>query len=98
MRALALISALVVTTSAFAEPLPDRPDIAAPTASAPAMERQAWCQQYAAWFVAHTQDPSPAPDQRATHRFEVELNSCTLDPQAYQRQTMSEIVHTTEST
>jgi hypothetical protein len=34
-------------------------------------------------------DPTPA-DVRQTHRLEIELNSCTIDPQGYERQTRIE--------
>lgn len=99
MRALLLASAITLSSVAMAEPLPERPDTPAPAASAPIQQRQAWCQQYAAWFVSHTPPAQgDAPDARATHRFEVELNSCTLNPQAYERQTVAEVNTTTEST
>jgi hypothetical protein len=98
MRALILASVLALASAARAQPLPERPDTPAPAASAPIEQRQAWCQQYAAWFVAHTPQGDQAPDARATHRFEVELNSCTLDPQAYERQTIAEAARTTEAT
>jgi len=98
MRALILAGVIAISSAAFAQPLPERPDTAAPNAAAPVELRQAWCQQYAAWFVSHTPEAQTAPDARATHRFEVELNSCTLDPQAYERQTLAEVTRTTEPT
>lgn len=98
MRALILASALLSTSAAIAQPLPERPDTPAPAASAPVEQRQNWCQQYAAWFVSHTPEAGQAPDARATHRFEVELNSCTLDPQGYERETLAEAARTTEAT
>lgn len=99
MRALLVAGALALSSLAAAEPLPERPATAAPAAGAPVEQRQAWCQQYAAWFVSHTPPvQGEAPDARATHRFEVELNSCTLDPQAYERQTLAQVTTTTEAT
>jgi hypothetical protein len=98
MRALILASLLGFASAAIAQPLPERPDTPAPAASAPVEQRQAWCGQYAAWFVSHTPDAGEAPDARATHRVEVEMNSCTPDPQAYERQTIAELARTTEVT
>lgn len=67
------------------------PTTAAPSASAPIGERTHWCEQYATWLVAMTQTGEPAPaDVRQTHRLEVELNSCTIDPQGYERETRRE--------
>jgi hypothetical protein len=67
------------------------PTTAAPSAAAPIDQRVHWCEQYATWLVAMTQsgDPTPA-DVRQTHRLEIELNSCTIDPQGYERQTRIE--------
>jgi hypothetical protein len=98
MRALFLAGALGLASAAIAQPLPDRPDTPAPAASAPVEQRQAWCGQYAAWFVSHTPEAGAAQGARATHRVEVEMNSCTPDPQAYERQTLAELTRTTEST
>jgi hypothetical protein len=98
MRSLIIAGALAFASIAGAQPLPERPDTAAPAATAPVEQRQAWCQQYAAWFVSHTPEADQAPDARATHRYEVEMNSCTLDPQAYERQTIAELARTTETT
>lgn len=98
MRAVLIASVLASSSAALAQPLPERPDTAAPAAAAPIEQRQAWCQQYAAWFVSHTPEADQAPDARATHRYEVEMNSCTLDPQAYERQTIAEVARTTETT
>ena len=91
------LSALCAS-AALAQPAPERPAIAAPAAGAPIETRQAWCTDYAAWFIAHTPDPAPAAGTRATQRFETELNSCVLDPQTYERQTLAEVEHATLST
>jgi hypothetical protein len=99
MRTL-LIAALttLVVCPALAEPTPQRPVTPAPAANASAEARNAWCTDYAAWFVAHTPDPAPAPEARATQRFETERNSCLGDPQAYERQTIAEMARITQST
>jgi hypothetical protein len=67
------------------------PTTQAPSAAAPIDQRAHWCEQYVTWLVAMTEsgDPTPA-DVRETHHLEVELNSCTLDPQGYERQTRRE--------
>lgn len=99
MRALFLAAAMTLTAPlAFAQPAPERPVSPAPAATAPIEARQAWCTDYAAWFVSHTPDPSPAAGTRATQRFETERNSCVLDPQTYERQTIAELAHTTQTT
>ena len=98
MRALVLASVMARASAAMAQPLPERPDTPAPAASAPIEQRQIWCQQYAAWVVSHTPSTGQAPEARPTHRLEVELNSCTPDPQAYERQTIAELARATEMT
>ncbi len=99
MRALLLAATITLTApSAFAQPAPERPVTAAPAATAPIETRQAWCTDYAAWFVSHTPDPSPAAGARSTQRFETERNSCVLDPQTYERQTIAELARTTQTT
>jgi len=85
---------LASATAAFAQDEREviaPPSTAAPSAAAPIDRRADWCEEYATWLVAMTQtgDPSPA-DVRQTHRLEVELNSCTIDPQGYERQTRVE--------
>ncbi|MGD9979368.1 MAG: hypothetical protein AB7H66_04245 [Hyphomonadaceae bacterium] len=91
-----IIAALLLAsaTGAFAQDEQNviaPPATAAPSAAAPIDRRVAWCEEYATWLVAMTQtgDPTPA-DVRQTHRLEVELNSCTIDPQGYERQTRVE--------
>jgi len=67
------------------------PEKEAPGANAPIEERVDWCEAYATWLVAMMPAEKPAPgDVRATHRLEVELNSCTIDPQGYERETRLE--------
>lgn len=81
---------LAFATTAFAQEDSDviaPPATAAPSAAAPIDQRAEWCEEYATWLVAMTEtgDPTPA-DVRATRRLEVELNSCTIDPQGYERE------------
>ncbi len=81
-----------VSTAAFAQADDKRPAAPAPGAAAAFEAREAWCQDYVAWFIGETPAARPAPaDVRPTHRLEVELNSCKLDPQEYERDTLAEI-------
>ena len=67
------------------------PTAAAPEAAAPVAERSAWCEAYVTWLVAMKDAGAPAPsDVRPTHALEVELNSCTIDPSGYERETRRE--------
>lgn len=69
-----------------------RPASSAPSADAPYDVRAAWSQDYVAWFIAQTpQDGALPPDVRATHRFEIEFETCVNDPQTYERQTLGEL-------
>jgi hypothetical protein len=68
-----------------------RPQTPPPAAHAPFEARAAWCEAYAAWFVARL-PPQPQPsDIRPTQRMENEINYCKLDPVAYQRETRAEL-------
>lgn len=74
------------------------PAAAAPSAAAPIEERADWCEAYATWLIAMTESDVPAiGDVRATHRLEVELNSCTIDPQSYERETRREAQRAVET-
>lgn len=89
-RAFILMFALCAANAAFAQEPPQRPEAPPPAAAAPFAQREAWCQQFAAWFVASTpQTPAP-PDVRDGHEFQIEFNSCKLDPQRYERDTRTE--------
>jgi hypothetical protein len=92
MRTLLVGVALLLAPAAFAQEAPlEKPISPAPSASAPFEQREAWCEQFASWFVASTPQTAPAPvDVRQTHEFEVEFNSCKLDPQEYERDTRTE--------
>lgn len=64
----------------------DLPPSHPPSADAPYDERAAWSELYVAWVIAQEPQEGPSPiDVRATHRYEVEFNSCVADPQAYVR-------------
>ena len=65
-------------------------DAPAPTASYET--RAAWSERYVLWFISQTDEQASwASDIDATHRFEIEFNSCVLDPQTYERQTREEL-------
>ncbi len=82
---------------AFAQEVVAPPTQAAPLASAPIDERAEWCTAYATWLVQMTPSETPAPaEARPTQRLEVELNSCTIDPQGYERETRAEAEHAVE--
>ncbi|MGD9979367.1 MAG: hypothetical protein AB7H66_04240 [Hyphomonadaceae bacterium] len=69
-----------------------RPLDAAPSRNAPYEQRAAWSERYVAWYLL--QAPmvgGSVSDIDATHRYEVEFNSCVLDPQEYERDTQVEI-------
>ena len=83
---------------AWAQEVVAPPAEAAPTANAPIEERAEWCSDYATWLVAmtpNTQGVAPA-DVRQTQHLEVELNSCKIDPQQYERETRAEADHAVE--
>lgn len=85
---MALAGLMLASASASATPDVSPPTVAPPAATAPVAQRQAWCEQYVAWFVTNTPHPAPLPpDVRPTHLFEIEFNSCKLDPQTYERET-----------
>ncbi|MGD9965002.1 MAG: hypothetical protein AB7T59_00615 [Hyphomonadaceae bacterium] len=95
MRPLLLAASLLASaTFAYAQEGSDviaPPTAPAPSAAASIDERTHWCEEYATWLVAMTQSDDPTPaDVRQTHRLEIELNSCTIDPQGYERQTRVE--------
>jgi len=90
MRNAILSLVLICAGPAFAETGPKRPEESPPAASAPFEARENWCQKYADWFVSVTPTPAPS-DVRPTQRFENELASCKIDPQAYQRETLAEV-------
>jgi hypothetical protein len=91
MRALAFAAILITSPPVFAQQAAQRPEAPPPSASASFEQREAWCEQFASWFVASTPQTAPAPaDVRQTHEFEVEFNSCKIDPARYERDTRTE--------
>src|SRR5262245_41060432 len=94
IQIIAAFAAISVAT-AFAQTTPQRPTDPAPQLTAPIEQREAWCARYTPWVVAHMpQEAAQATEARTTHRDEVELNSCTLDPQEYERVTIAEVSRT----
>ena len=66
--------------------------LAAPAASAAFKKRESWCEGYVSRLIAGTPDRGSLPlDLRPTHRFETEFNSCKLNPQQYEAETLGEI-------
>ena len=97
MRALMISAALLAAPAAFAQTdvQPSRPDDPPPAATASFDQRESWCEQYTAWFIASTPPQATiaqaAPsDVNVSHEYEVEFNSCKLDPREYERQTHAE--------
>lgn len=70
-----------------------RPFESAPSKSASYFDRADWSTRYVSWYLGQIEadDPSPA-DVRSTHLYQVEFNSCLLDPQLYEQQTQQELV------
>ena len=94
-----IIAAFLLASApmAFAQDVVAPPAQAAPQATAPIDERAEWCAAYATWLVEMTPSETPAPvHARPTQRLEVELNSCTIDPQGYERETRAEADHAVE--
>jgi len=93
MRHLIIAAAILVTPSlAFAQSADvARPDGPAPAATAAFEQRETWCEKYTTWLITNTPAPTPRPaDVRASQHFEVEFNSCKLDPQTYESDTRAE--------
>lgn len=83
---------LPLGNGASARPLPHRPIDPAPPRTAPYETRAAWTELYVAWYLAHTPLISSLPaDVDRMHAYEVEFNSCVLDPQEYERDTSEEL-------
>lgn len=69
-----------------------RPLDTAPPRTAPYEQRAEWSERYVTWYLS--QMPlveGSASDIDPTHRYEVEFNSCVLDPQEYERDTQFEL-------
>jgi len=84
---------LASAPAALAQDVIAPPAEEAPAATAPIEERANWCDKYATWFVAITSDGTTAPapsDVRQSQHLEVEMNSCKINPQLYERETRAE--------
>jgi hypothetical protein len=89
--AILCIWALLGASNAMAQQGPRPPTAPAPRASAAFEVRESWCARYVSWYVANVAPKTPLPsDVRPTQRFEVEFDSCKLDPRQYRRQTQIE--------
>ncbi len=74
------------------DPISGRPIDEAPSRSADYDERAAWSARYVAWFIEQMDEQASwASDVSATHRYEIEFNSCVMDPYAYEQQTAQEL-------
>jgi uncharacterized protein involved in high-affinity Fe2+ transport len=89
---------LACAPSALAQEVIAPPIQEAPAATAPVEDRAEWCDQYATWLVAITPAPRGAApaDVRSSQHLEVEMNSCKIDPQQYERETRAEADHAVE--
>ena len=93
MRTAILTAAVLVAPSASAQEATMKPSTPPPSASASFEQREAWCENYATWFVASTPTAASAQapaDVRQSHEFEVEFSSCKIDPQQYEHDTREE--------
>lgn len=89
MRSLIIAaSALAFGQVASAQEVIAPPVQLAPTATAPVDERTQWCDAYATWLVAMGENT--ASDEQQSQHLQVELNSCRIDPQQYERETRAE--------
>lgn len=91
-----IIAAFLLTCApvALAQEVIAPPVEPAPTAAAPLDERAAWCDAYATWLVEMSAEARGAPaDVSDAQHLQVELNSCKLDPQDYERETRAEADH-----
>ncbi|MEZ6022340.1 MAG: hypothetical protein R3C16_02755 [Hyphomonadaceae bacterium] len=78
----------------YPTPVPTAPmrDDEPPAADAPYEERAAWSERYVKWYITHAPQEGPTPiDVSPTHRYEVEFNTCVLNPRAYARDTHEEL-------
>lgn len=63
-----------------------------PSAAADYADRAAWSERYVAWFISQTGGYGrPPADVRLTHRYEIEFQSCLLDPPRYLEMTRAEL-------
>lgn len=93
LRAPLIVAALILSSTTFAVAQSaniQRPDAPAPASTAAFEQREDWCRKYATWLVERTPAAERPADVRASHLFEVEFNSCKLDPAAYERETRAD--------
>ena len=92
MRAVVIAAMLVLAApAASAQGAPKPPNTPAPRATENVEVRQNWCTRYVTWVLGERPAARPPPaDQRPTRLFEVEFNSCVLDPRLYERDTRTE--------
>ena len=81
-------SALAIGQTAVAQEVIALPAEPAPAANASAEERTTWCDAYATWLIA--MDETSASDAQRSQHLQVELNSCRIDPQQYERETRAD--------
>lgn len=83
---------LACAPAALAQEVIAPPAEEAPAAAAPIEERANWCDRYATWLVAITvnESASAPADVRDSQHLQVEMNSCKVDPQMYERDTRAE--------
>jgi hypothetical protein len=64
-----------------------------PAATDSIEQRREFAMSYVAWFLSQqsVSATSAPPDIRATHRWEIEFNSCVLDPVRYVADTRYEL-------
>jgi hypothetical protein len=63
-----------------------------PSPDAPYEERAAWSERCVNWMLGEAPQQGVTPtDVRATHRYEIEFNSCVADPEAYMRAVEKEL-------
>jgi len=68
-----------------------RPTARAPVRTASCKKRTQWSEEYVGWVMDRMLRQGPLPtDVHSTHDYEVEFNSCVLDPRGYETQTQGE--------
>lgn len=71
---------------------PGRPIAYAPPKSAPYEERAEWSERYVRWYLGQVETSGALPkDVMPTHLYQVEFQSCVMDPELYEQQTQQEL-------
>ena len=69
-----------------------RPFESPPSKSASYFDRADWSARYVSWYLQQIDvEGLERADINATHLYQVEFNSCLLDPQLYEQQTQQEL-------